>query len=351
MSNTSANEQPGGKAFEARRKGTLDLVRELDRQSRLRPNELRAEVMPTLQRMLAHAVTNSAWWRDRLKDVTPFLREAANFNELLDLVPITTQQQLSEYSTWMAAWVPGSNANMYGVRMKAQMSAPPIRVVQFAPEFLNRNQAAQLLGATWSKVDFARPLVVYGAQGQPRKLETQGTPMSFLGKVGSVEFINSENTSHGELLDHIAAQKTAVLQVSALELAQLLQQQVSSPRKLKLDQVVVSDSILATDYRQQVKRVLGARLINHLESDLFGVMAVECRAGDHLHPLNSHNYIEVLDENNRRAEVGQIGRLALTSLSNPGFPIFRYELGINVEVGTACPKEIGAPSLIPATGA
>lgn len=346
MSNIPADEQPGGKAFEARRKRALDQVREFDRQARLRPNELRAELMPTLQKMLGHAVNNSAWWRDRLKDVTPYLREAANFNELLDLVPITKHRDLSEYSTWMAAWVPGSNATMYSVRMKAQLPLPPIRVMHFAPEFTLRNQAAQLVGATWAKLDYARALVVYRPQEQPRLLETQGTPLAYLGKVGSVEFINSDATSPAELLDNLADTKTPVLQLPLAELEQLLEAQSTNPRKLKLDQVVVADQLVSAETRHRVKRVLGARLINHLESDLFGVIALECRAGDHLHPLNAHNYLEVLDENDRRAEAGQNGRLALTALTNPGFPLFRYELGIEAVPGAGCPKEIGSPSLL-----
>lgn len=347
MSNTSASDQPGGQAFEARRKKALDAVREFDRQSKLRPNELRAELLPTLQKMLGQAVNNSAWWRDRLKDVTPYLVNASNFNDLLDLVPPTSHRQLAEYWPWMPAWVGGSEAGMYGTRTMAQQSAAPIRIQLFLPEFAHRNQAAQLLAVTWSRQDFARSLVVYGSREVPRKLDNQGTPMSFLGKVGPVTFVNSTQTTVEGLLDQLATDKSAVLQLPAAALGELLQLQAVSPRKLKLDQVIVTDSLLPASERNSAKRTLGARLINHLESELFGVLAVECRAGDHLHPLNSHNYIEVLDENNRRAEVGQVGRLALTALSNPAFPIFRYELGISVEVGAGCSKEVGAQTLMP----
>lgn len=347
MSNIPADEQPGGKTFEIRRKRALDLVREYDRQSRMRPNELRHELMPSLQKMLGHAVNNSAWWRDRLKDVTPYLREAANFHELLDLIPLTQREDVQEFFPWMQAWVPGSRANMYVQKQTSGSTGTPVRVMLFNPEIAPRQQAMTLLSATWSKRDYSKPMVYARGNEQTRSVPAQGMPMNFLGKTGPAHYYRLTGASFGELLDFLAEKKAGNVLINGVAGRLLALEQLKNPRKVKLDQILNWADGISDGDRILAKKAFGATIINRYSSEEFSTLAIQCPGSEHLHATNFFNYIEILDENNRRTEPGQVGRVVVTSLFNPAMPLLRYELGDLASWGQPCPHGIALPVFEP----
>lgn len=347
MSNIPADEQPGGRAFEARRKKALDLVREFDRQARLRPNELRHELMPALQKLLGHAVNNSAWWRERLKDVTPYLREAANLHDLLDLVPLTTREDVQQYYLWMQAWVPGSTPSMYVPKQTSGSTGTPVRTVLFAPEIGPRQQAITLLSATWSKRDYSKPMVYVRASEQTRSLPAQGMPMNFLGKTGPAHYFRLTGATFGEILDFLEEKKAGNILINGAAGRLLALEQLKKPRKVKLDQILNLADAISDGDRLLAKKAFGAKIINRYSSEEFSTLAIECPSGEHMHATNFFNYIEILDENNRRTEPGQVGRVVVTSLFNPAMPLFRYELGDLASWGQPCQHGIALPVFEP----
>ena len=350
MSNNPKDEQPGGAAFEARRKRALDLVREFDRQSRIRPNELRAELLPTLQKLIGHAVNNSAWWRERLKDVMPYLREASNFHELLDLIPITTREDVQEYFPWMQAYVPGSNASMYTQKQTSGSTGVPVRVMLFNPELVARQQAMTLLSATWTKRDYSKPMVYIRAAEQTRSLPAQGMPMNFLGKTGPAHYFRLTGASFGEILDFLEEKKAGNIFINGAAGRMLALEQLKKPRKIKLDQILnIADAISEGD-RQLAKKAFGAQIINRYSCEEASTLAIQCPGADHMHATNFFNYIEILDENNRRVEPGQTGRVVVTPLFNPAMPLLRYELGDIASWGEPCKHGISLPVFEPLIG-
>jgi phenylacetate-CoA ligase len=66
-----------------------------------------------------------------------------------------------------------------------------------------------------------------------------------------------------------------------------------------------------------------------------------------MHATNFFNYVEILDENDRRTEPGQPGRVVVTALFNPALPLFRYEIGDIAAWDEPCQHGISLPVLSP----
>lgn len=65
-----------------------------------------------------------------------------------------------------------------------------------------------------------------------------------------------------------------------------------------------------------------------------GMMAGKCRDCGNYHIAHGHVIVEVLDENEKPAKPGTIGRVVVTPLYNLATPLVRYEIGDFAEVAT-----------------
>lgn len=55
--------------------------------------------------------------------------------------------------------------------------------------------------------------------------------------------------------------------------------------------------------------------------------------------------MEILDENGKPCEPGELGRVVVTPLDNFAMPLIRYDIGDYAEVGKHCPCGRGLPVL------
>lgn len=65
-------------------------------------------------------------------------------------------------------------------------------------------------------------------------------------------------------------------------------------------------------------------------------IALQCPQHDHYHVQSERLIVEILDENGRPCQPGEIGRVVLTDLHNYAMPFLRYELGDYAQVGEPC---------------
>ena len=76
-----------------------------------------------------------------------------------------------------------------------------------------------------------------------------------------------------------------------------------------------------------------------------GYIALECPAGDTYHVQSENVLVEVLDDEGRHCQPGQVGRVVVTALHNFALPLLRYDIGDYAEVGEPCPCGRGLPVL------
>ena len=71
-----------------------------------------------------------------------------------------------------------------------------------------------------------------------------------------------------------------------------------------------------------------ARVWSSYSAVELGLIAFQCPFEPEFHHLSTHKLgVEILDDDGRDCEVGQVGRIVLTDYFNTGMPLIRYELG------------------------
>lgn len=111
--------------------------------------------------------------------------------------------------------------------------------------------------------------------------------------------------------------------------------------------IICTSEVLHPYWRQQIERTLGKRVF-----DLYGAQegthaVMECSAGRmHIHPLIG--IVEILNEHNRTAAKGEVGRIVVTGFTRHSMPLIRYDIGDMAEstgYHTDCPCGLGWPTI------
>jgi phenylacetate-CoA ligase len=107
--------------------------------------------------------------------------------------------------------------------------------------------------------------------------------------------------------------------------------------------------IIGQELANRVKRLPHCRHIDTFASIDTGLIAVKCPSCGRYHPTDRHVIVEVLDDHDRPARAGTLGRVVLTPLFAYAMPLIRYDIGDYVAVGgpTKCRHgAVGFPRIV-----
>ncbi len=110
-----------------------------------------------------------------------------------------------------------------------------------------------------------------------------------------------------------------------------------------LESVDTVSEVVTPDIRNTVREAWGLTVTDMYSAAEVGYMAFQCPEFEHYHIQSELAHVEILDENNRPCEPGQVGRVVVTPLHNVATPLIRYEVGDLAEVGAPCPCGRGLP--------
>ena len=89
---------------------------------------------------------------------------------------------------------------------------------------------------------------------------------------------------------------------------------------------IVTSEMLFEDDRKLLEQVLGVPVINEYGSSETGLIAIQDPDGEMV--INTSTlFVEVVDEQNRPVEQGEVGKILITDLFNKAHPFIRYEIG------------------------
>jgi phenylacetate-CoA ligase len=105
---------------------------------------------------------------------------------------------------------------------------------------------------------------------------------------------------------------------------------------LNLDVVTTFGTGITDDERDDIRRILGAKVHSLYSSGEGCKMASSCETGHHYHVNPELNYLEILDDEGQPCAIGQPGRVIITPIYNTAQPLIRYDQGDIAIRGPAC---------------
>lgn len=103
--------------------------------------------------------------------------------------------------------------------------------------------------------------------------------------------------------------------------------------------------LLEPRVRQACRETWGLKVVDMYSSQEVGYLALQCPDTEQYHVQSENVLVEVLHDDGRPCQPGEVGRIVVTSLHNFAMPLLRYDIGDYAEVGGACECGRGLPML------
>jgi phenylacetate-CoA ligase len=87
------------------------------------------------------------------------------------------------------------------------------------------------------------------------------------------------------------------------------------------------------ELRVNCREILGVEIADQYSTQELGYIALQRRKGPGYYAMSDTHVVEVLTDDGRPCEPGEIGRVVVTALHNFAMPLFRYDVGDRALVG------------------
>ena len=324
----------------------LALLHQLSESQWWSEERLRAQQLSQLNALIAHARAQSPYHREKLAGLPPVLTEA----EWADLPLLTRETVQSDKDQIRCAAFPAEHGRRQPV-FSSGSTGKPVATEQtdlsqlFWEAFTLRDHAwhrRDLSGKLGSLRHYPAHLIhaKKGALGP-----NWGSATADLYQTGPVAMLNVTATL-ADQLDWLKREDPDVLLTHPTVLDALIRSmetQEGHARASRLREVRTLSESLPDGLRERCQAVLGVPLTDIYSARETGYLALQCPDHPHYHIQSEGARVEVLDDQGRACQAGDIGRVVVTPLHNFAFPLLRYELGDYAQVGTPCPCGRGLP--------
>jgi phenylacetate-CoA ligase len=289
--------------------------------------------------LLKHAHETVPFQQPRLAPVIAQMKNGFDATLLADL-PIMTRAVVQEAAGGLVARrLPAGHGKRREVKTTGSTGQPVrAQITRLADLY---NSATTLRGHSWFRRDLMgrNVSILVTADGRERRALRAWCP----GRSGP-GFVYSNGVPVERLLEMLLADDPDYLQCHPSMLQELIHHSIGSGRKpQRLREVRSLGEILEPGVRALCQRHWGIPVRDNYSSEEFGTLALQCPEHDHLHVMSERVLIEILDDDDRPCEPGQVGRVIVTGLLGYATPLIRYELGDRAIAGEPCPCGRGLP--------
>jgi len=265
---------------------------------------------------------------------------------MLGRLPPMTRRQLQQAGpAQFCSQVPADHLPMGETRTSGSSGEPVV---------VHRTQVNQLFWLAntmrehrWWQRDLTASLAIVRANLKEPYIRQNswGPPASLLGPSGPVHAF-SMGLDTASLAQHLIAIQPHYLLIYPTALGDLLRHLHEQGSTLSsLRQVRSIGETLGDELRRAVRRQLGVEMVDSYSSQEVGVIAIQCPDSGLYHLMADNLIVEVLDEQGRACEPGEVGEVVITDLHNFATPLLRYAIGDHAEVGSPCSCGRNLPTL------
>lgn len=286
------------------------------------PETFSAAVDESLNQVLKR-ISTLPFWRDRLTE----LHEPSG-RAMLERLPILTREDLQEKPERLRVPVIGASEEHYSTSQTSGSTGKPVQVLKYRPVQAVQSGVMSLMIRDWAQVDISQNYARLRSSTEETVSDTWGFPYELIGKTGSSVLFDINVRKASGILDAIEAQDIGYVHGNITILrAVALEAKAASRLPKSLKKAFSWAERVFQEDRDFIRDALGIEIWDIYSSEELGVIALQCRYEQHLHVLPFRSIVEIVDEDGKTCEIGQTGRILVTTLRNPVQPLIRYELG------------------------
>jgi phenylacetate-CoA ligase len=338
---------PSGKAGQH-----LALAFQLEQSQWWSPEALLRMQLVQVRELLIHAGRTVEHYRKTLQQVG--LRPGAGplTMEQFRRIPLLTRATVQELGPRLrAADLPAGHGDTWTVRTSGSTGRPVVGMQTEATEAIQ--SALSLRDLLWHGRDpTAKQALIVAvedpSEAQPpagRRYRHWDPLTTLLVDTGPASLL-SLVASHAEQKEWLLREDPVYLityPTNAVGLARVFAE--DGARLENLREIMTMGEAVAPATRALAREVFGVPLTDTYSSREIGSLAFQCPHHDAYHVAAENVLMEVLHEDGRACEPGEIGRVVVTHLHNFATPFVRYALGDYAEVGKPCDCGRGLPVL------
>ncbi len=327
----------------------LALLAQLEDSQWWKPEALKKKQFEQFGLLAAHARQQSPFFRNRF-DQAGLNPDQAWAAESFSTIPLLTRAELmSQAENIHCRALP----NKHGAVHKIQTSGSTGQVVTML-----KTEVTQLMWLAlamrehlWHQRDFSATLAVIKAI-----TPTLDDPLEAarIGWGHPATLLFNTGPSYAQPLSMDVAQQAAwlaridpyYLLTYPSNLSALLDRfENGDPLPSSLRQIRTVGETLHPGLRERCRQLGKIGIVDMYSSQEAGLIALQCPASGLYHIQSESLIVEVLNDEGKPCEPGEIGRIVITDLHNFATPIIRYEIRDYAEVGPTCPCGRGLPTL------
>lgn len=326
-------------------KALRSLLSELERSQWSSCEEIHCAQFVQLAKMVSYAALNVPFYRERLRDIPT---EPEALKKAWKQLPVISRQEVQLAGSSLHAALP-SDAEPPGLVASSGSTGRPLAALATSTTQLFWN-AFTLRDHFWHRRNFGASLAAIRSMSERPTLsgcqdDNWGEPTRGLLETGKCSMLDVRCTieEQAEWLRHVDPNYLLTHPSIAESLAEyFLKNAFSLPR---LKQVRTFGEVLDRDVRDLCRRAWDASVVDAYSAAEVGYIALQCPDSLHYHVQSEGVFVEVLDDQNEPCQLGEIGRVVITTLVNYAMPLIRYEIGDYAEVGGPCRCGRGLPVL------
>lgn len=324
-----------------------NLYRDLYREQFLPPKDIEQLQTGRLRKLLEHASLNSPYYREKYSGLADLINDPFTLSDLARW-PVLKREELQDHYQEILCSDPGPH---YADASGGSTGHP----VNFWHDdsYKTFSDACELLFLSWMNVSPGdRRAAFWGADRDFKELSFKARLMQIIKRT---KRLNSFNVTEQDLNDFLRTihtfQPTYIIgYASSLYLA-ARHINASSEYRIRPRAVRSAAEMLYGFQKQEIEKAFGVPVFNFYGSREVSHLAAECSVHGGMHVFASGRIIEVVDEHDKALPSGETGYLAITDLTNFGFPFIRY---LNGDMGALSPERCscgrGYPLLKAVTG-
>jgi len=327
----------------------LAMLYQFDQSQWLSADTIRQAQDRQLLELIRHAATTVPFYGDRIGH----LREIRNERELFEAwetIPLLTRSEVQANGDQLTSQhIPKAHGQVHSLVTSGSTGQPlHCKGTQITRFFW---QCVTLRDHQWHRRDFSRKLAAirYTDAASPpdgKQCHDWGVPVNLVAASGPSAVLTTESTV-AEQADWLRQQQPAYLIAYPSNIKSLARLFIENAWDLPgLCHVRSFGEILEQETRELCNRAWGVPVVDCYSSQEVGYVALECPDNPESYHVQSETaLVEILDENGKVCQPGEVGRVVVTPLHNAAMPLLRYDLGDFAEVAADCPCGRGLPSL------